>query len=37
LSLAVFRERTLLKELTQSSDRLQVHQAPASESLLRVV
>jgi ribosomal peptide maturation radical SAM protein 1 len=29
LSLAVFRERTLLKELTQSSDRLQVHQAAA--------
>ena len=37
LSLAVFRERTLLKELTQSSDSPQVHQAPASESLLRVV
>ena len=37
LSLAVFRERTLLKELTQSSDSPQVHQAPATESLLRVV
>jgi ribosomal peptide maturation radical SAM protein 1 len=37
LSLAVFRERTLLKELTQSSDSPKVHQAPASESLLRVV
>ena len=37
LSLAVFRERTLLKELTQSSDSPQVHQAPASEPLLRVV
>jgi hypothetical protein len=37
LSLAVFRERTLVKELTQSSDSPQVHQAPAPESLLRVV
>ena len=37
LSLAVFRERTLLKELTQSCDIPQVHQAPASEPLLRVV
>jgi hypothetical protein len=37
LSLAVFRERILLKELTQRCDSLQVHQAPPSESLLRVV
>jgi len=37
LSLAVFRERTLLKELNQLCDSPQVHQAPASESLLRVV
>jgi ribosomal peptide maturation radical SAM protein 1 len=37
LSLAVFRERTLLKELTQLCDSPQVHQAPSSESLLRVV
>ena len=37
LSLAVFRERTLLKELTHPSDSPQVHQAPPSESLLRVV
>jgi ribosomal peptide maturation radical SAM protein 1 len=37
LSLAVFRERTLLKELTQSCDSPQVHQAQASEPLLRVV
>jgi ribosomal peptide maturation radical SAM protein 1 len=37
LSLAVFRERPMLKELNQSCDSQTVHQAAASESLLRVV
>jgi len=37
LSLAVFRERPLLKELSQSSERTNIQQAATSEPLLRVV
>lgn len=37
LSLAVFRERSILKELNQSCDSQAILQAAASESLLRVV